>query len=70
VQSQSQKPEKQFWWEVKLSRKGSCEKMSFKFLVKLRNVIVGNAKVEFWSKWSYTGAYSSFDKLFHKAGAE
>jgi hypothetical protein len=28
--------EKQSGWEAKLNRNGSCEKMNFKFLVKLR----------------------------------
>jgi hypothetical protein len=35
AQSQGQKPEKQSGWEAKFCRKGSCEKMNFKFLFEI-----------------------------------
>jgi hypothetical protein len=41
---------KQSSWEAKLGRKRSSEKISFKFLMKLK-VTAGKAQVEIWSEY-------------------
>jgi hypothetical protein len=70
TESRGQKQEKQSRWDVKLGRKRSSEKVSFKFFVKLisfrvlEKVTAGKACWDM--EWVELYRRNSFGKVFHK----